>query len=847
VILSLIGLAMLSASWLFGLSYYHNAEPLTWAVILAVGVGLLTKIHIHRPSPLESLIAAVMLLPACVIAPWPFNAAPLLVTSGLILNALPIPSLWPKNLSSALMLVGAVMTVQSLAVLGYEFVTSRSHELPRFFSQLLLVITRLLGAEAALDGSTLALYTPRMVHRLGATWELFLDPVTLCFLTGGALILCLSESNIRQRCSVSVAVLILSIIAWLPVRTAILISIFLHRALRTGYDENLALMSQFWNTWLHLVLLVGPILLLLRFLPKTAAAQPIVTAESGMRLSKRLLAASLAFAGIFMLTMGLVWDTPGRRKDGRILVDEYHSQWERTDKPYDTNWYGQESGYNYACIYDYCSYFYQMSRLNTPISDAVLGNCDVLVVKTPTSRYGREEIDAIERFVEQGGGLLLMGEHTNVFNTGTFINEIADVFGFRFRYDCLFGIDSVFEQLYHPPLIPHPIIQQMPPLDFAVSCSIEPGRSLGRVVIRSTGLKNLPADYHASNFYPQVQDRAEMRYGAFMQLWAKRHGTGRVVGFTDSTIFSNFAAFEPGKAELMLGMLEWLNHRNSRPDLRPFLIGLGLVLSAAGLILAKQKQGAWVILLSAGMLGWGISAVSARAIHRHSMFLPKSTRPMVKVIIDRTICSGPLSRSGFISGQKDGFGIFERWILRLGYFTSRKQNAPAVLLRENEAAGAFTGTLLVFLSPNQTVSEQFRDALVEYVTAGGKVLILDSPENSGSTANSLLYPFGLTVNRSRQLNGSLKAQPDWPTITINSSCQIDGGKPIMWIDSTPIAASIQHGKGSVTVIGFGSRFTDANMGVTGDVIPDESLRRVFELQFRFLKSIVELPVISTVK
>jgi hypothetical protein len=477
-----------------------------------------------------------------------------------------------------------------------------------------------------------------------------------------------------------------------------------------------------------------------------------------------------------------------------------------------------------------------MSQLNTPISDNVLGNCDVLVVKTPTSRYGREEIDAIERFVEQGGGLLLMGEHTNVFNTGTFINEIADVFGFRFRYDCLFGIDSVFEQLYHPPLIPHPIIQQMPPLDFAVSCSIEPGRSLGRVVIRSTGLKNLPADYHASNFYPQVQDRAEMRYGAFMQLWAKRHGTGRVVGFTDSTIFSNFAAFEPGKAELMLGMLEWLNHRNSRPDLRPFLIGLGLVLSAAGLILAKQKQGAWVILLSAGMLGWGISAVSARAIHRHSMSLPKSTRPMVKVIIDRTICSGPLSRSGFISGQKDGFGIFERWILRLGYFT-----------RENEAAGAFTGTLLVFLSPNQTVSEQFRDALVEYVTAGGKVLILDSPENSGSTANSLLYPFGLTVNRSRQLNGSLKAQPDWPTITINSSCQIDGGKPIMWIDSTPIAASIQHGKGSVTVIGFGSRFTDANMGVTGDVIPDESLRRVFELQFRFLKSIVELPVISTVK
>jgi hypothetical protein len=147
----------------------------------------------------------------------------------------------------------------------------------------------------------------------------------------------------------------------------------------------------------------------------------------------------------------------------------------------------------------------------------------------------------------------------------------------------------------------------------------------------------------------------------------------------------------------------------------------------------------------------------------------------------------------------------------------------------------------VFLYPNQTVSEQFREDLAEYVTAGGKVLILDSPENSVSTANSLLYPFGLAVNRSKQLRGSFKAQPDWPTITINSSCQIDGGKPIMWIDSTPIAASIRHGRGTVTVIGFGSRFTDANMGVTGDVVPDENLRKVFELQFRLLKTVVDQP------
>ena len=51
------------------------------------------------------------------------------------------------------------------------------------------------------------------------------------------------------------------------------------------------------------------------------------------------------------------------------------------------------------------------------------------MVKVPTSRYAPDEIMAIERFVESGGGLMLVGEHTSVFNTGVYINDIARIFG----------------------------------------------------------------------------------------------------------------------------------------------------------------------------------------------------------------------------------------------------------------------------------------------------------------------------------------------------------------------------------------------------------------------------------
>jgi hypothetical protein len=380
----------------------------------------------------------------------------------------------------------------------------------------------------------------------------------------------------------------------------------------------------------------------------------------------------------------------------------------------------------------------------------------------------------------------------------------------------------------------------MPPLDFAVSCSISPGLSRGRAAIRSTGLKNLLADYHASNFYPQVEDKAQMRYGAFVQLWTAHRGAGRVVAFTDSTIFSNFATFEPGKAELMLGMLEWLNHRNSPYPLRLFLIILGLPLLAFGLVLwhrlpARENTAgmdvtrnvAWLVVICSVVFGFSIAIAAARAIHRNSMSLPKAVRPMVQVMIDRTVCKGPLSKSGFISGKKDGFGIFERWILRLGYFTSRRSGADAL-----------TGDLVVFMDPNQTVTNDFREALVNYVEQGGKALILDSPANTDSTANSLLYPFGLTVSPNMQLRGRLKAPESWPVIQIDSTCEIKGGDPVATVTNMPVIARASYGKGTVTVVGFSSRFADAYMGVTGDVVPDDELRKVFDVQFAILRDVV---------
>jgi hypothetical protein len=820
-----IGLALLSGSWLFGLSYFENARPAVWAAMLVAGTALLAEIRLPTPARVESAIASLLLFVTTILVPWPYRAAPLLLFAALVLTIAPIPRRWPKTVGGAALVAGAILTIQWLATYAYECVTAGSHELPRPIASLLPALVRLFGIDAALRDGNLAMYSVRTVHELGATWELLLDLPTLCFLAGGIILLCLGKDLNRRRRNLAAFALVVTL--WLPARAAILIAVFLHRALLTDYDAPFSLMNQFWSPWVHLAMLAIPVMLACRFIRADAAVPLEAATHPSEKRSSRILGPTTVFAAVFLLCLGLLWEPSGKRKAGRVLVDEHRSTWERTDRPFDVNWYGHESGYNYACLYDYCSRFYRMGRLETDVNDLTLRDCDVLIVKVPTSRYDPQEVDAIERFVERGGGLLLIGEHTNVFNTGTHLNDIARRFGFAFRYDCLFGIDSSFEQLWRPPLVPHPIVQRMPPMDFAVSCSIRPGVRRGRAVIRSTGLWNLPADYHVSNYYPQVEDHAYARYGAFIQLWTTQAGAGRVSAFTDSTIFSNFSTFEPGKAELMLGTLEWLNHDKAAVDWRPSLLALAAAAGAAGLAAMRRQRGACVLALAVGLFGWVGGTTTVRTLHRHDMPSPVAVRPYVHVVMDRTLCETPLSRSGFIDGQPNGFGIFERWILRLGYFTSRR-SGPDVT----------AGDLVVFAYPTRTVTQEFRDRIVDYVASGGRVLVLDSPENAHSTANSLLYPFGLGLDSSRKLAGSAQAIAEKPPIRIDSAYPVSGGRPVVSLDGSPVAATAQHGRGSVTAVGFASLFVDSRMGVTGDVVPDETLRTVFDLEFSLFRQIL---------
>ena len=829
------GLACLSASWPFALGYFGRQNWLAWLLLVGAAVVLLKNTFNITINFTYSLIIGLMSIPCLIFFPGPYMVIPLFFLLFALLQLLPLFKKQIQPYSSALITSAFLLLIQALVLGFYQSITARSHELPDFVAGVMQWVANLLGIEASAYSANLSLFSMRKVHLLGITWELILDPMSLLFLVSVLALLIFhwwsGSLEEPRRITKKVIYLLIVMLFWLPFKAGILIAGYLHRVLLTDYDKPLTQASMFWSQWLHLLLLLVPVMLCLRFITWPGTKQPAESpGPTGRSVS---IAAASMFLACLLITMGFNWLPMGKEQGGRVMVDEYHSQapWYGKDfdttstiKPFDTAWYGQESTYNYAGIYDYLGRFFHMSRNSKPIRPETLAGQDVLFLKVPSRPFDAAEISAIRRFVDNGGGLLLMGEHTNVFGSGTYLNHVAKPFGFRFRYDCLFGIDSVFEQYYRPPVFPHPIVSYIKWLDFAVSCSIEPLDRGGNAAIRSLGLKNLSANYHVSNYYPQPEDSAEMRYGAFVQLWASHFGQGRVAAFTDSTIFANFSAFEPGKMELMMGMINWLNHKgHSR---LPMILGwLGIIILGFSLFKGFTNKQGLIFVLAAGMLGWTIAAMGLNLAKPQ---FPAAERPVPHAGIDRIISGASLPLNGFISGKEKEYGLLERAILRMGTFPHRNHKL------------LFKGSKLqVVIYPNRKPSASYIKKMKTFVQAGGNLLVVEAAENPESTANHLLQPFGISVNHGDIVAKASYQQGDSPAINIEKAVTLSGGTPVIKLGDKTVVAQAAFGKGQVMVMGIGYRFVDGSMGGSSDVVPDDQLKPVYALLHTLLGKLLD--------
>lgn len=550
---------------------------------------------------------------------------------------------------------------------------------------------------------------------------------------------------------------------------------------------------------------------------------PIRRASSS---NKRLAAVVVLTAiGVFLWTAYESYHAPGTKKAGRMLIDELHSDWEWSEMPFDTLWYGQQSTYNFYCLAEFWGKHYQMERGYDSLTPELLKNYDILVLKVPTSPYAPEEIDAVYDWVEDGGGLILIGEHTNVFGYATFLNPVATRFGQRFISDIVYDLTTGDLNLHHiPKLLPHPVAQNMPTFLFGGPCSMY-GDLSARSIITGLELKTLPADYTQRNFFPERTGHTGYRFGMFLLSMSTRCGKGRIVSFTDSTLWSNFFVFIPGKPELALALADYVNRYESFPWWRTlaFLGGLGCLLAAALAASGLRREG-WAWIAAIGLATFTGSAGLIQSLNARNYPLPEPHTPVPQLNFESEHSQFFVPELRLARNEDKDLSTFYLWTQRVGI-------VPRKFATLEDALAQPGGQMI--LEPGKPFDDGELKALKTFVEEGGTLYILDDPTNRPSSSGPLMQQFGMSFDMSP--GGDFGFLPgDVREVLWRGSGRVAGGEPFHVSPNGSVNGAIAKiGKGRVIAFANSHVFERKTMGYTA-MIPNTVQNTISQFEYHLL-------------
>lgn len=807
--------ALLTLSWVFLSPIYRPPSLGVGIVCLIVALGsagLALPAGVLVPPP-HRVITGLVPIVTAVAFPflgWGSRIALMLLSIGLL--GLHVPTRRGRRAALAVALGGLFSTIQAGVVGGYAlFVSPRHFALPLSFFDYWL--PRLFGLKTSVIGQHVFFPGEGGYVALSPTWDqlaLLVGVVAFC----GVLLITAFGSPRRRHWPELLWNGVL-VVFYLIVRRLILLLLILDGGA----------VSLFWNAAVTS----------LSFLPLFAILGSFNPIDSGVlveRFRRALLphrerrwasVLALILVGTLMGASYFYLAAPGARSGEVVYVDEAHGDWESTLTPLDREWYGMASTYNYYSLYDWFSYYYDMGQIKTPLSDEVLQECDILIVKTPSKLYSGAEIEAVRRFVRRGGGLFVIGDHTNVFGMTSCLNPLIRPFGLAFNYDSTYELlTGGFTDFETSPFSLNPVMQHVEHFKFLTSCSLNVPWNAWQM-ISDTALLACQADYSTKDFFPEERYTLSSTFGAFAQAAAVPYGLGRVLVFTDSTCFSNFSVFMDGYPQFLLSVMEFLGRQNPRFPLRTVCLIGALVCGLVSLWLVRKAPVFYVFVGLLGVaLGWSAVCWSCFILHRAVYPLPQPEREIPYVYFDTRTSEGIISPRPATGGTDESSAHFETFFI----WTQRVGQVP-VLLDGSQDHPLAADRPYVIINPKRTIDEASLARLEAYVEEeGGKLVLMDTATRNLAGLKTILHGFDLGIELREDgcllLAGSgVEAMP------------VDADSDVAW-------TAAQRGQGWVVLLSDSYSFSNATFGGSFTQ-PSAPQRALYDVEYTLFEDFLSAP------
>lgn len=364
------------------------------------------------------------------------------------------------------------------------------------------------------------------------------------------------------------------------------------------------------------------------------------------------------------------------------------------------------------------------------ITSDILNNFDIFVIINFNGTFSENEQKTIWEFVENGGGLLVLGDHTDIGGMQDPLNHLLEPTSIRFRFDSGLPIDANFKWIPSYDVLHHPAMQYVEDMDkiqISVGSSLDIGPSTLPIIVGRYGLSDIGDKLNSQGAYLGDYEYNEgEQIGDIILAAAEYYGSGRVIVFGDTSSFQNVAI--PSSLPLIHGIFNWLSSgRTLIIEYTQIIISMVMFLVAI-ILFIKSKKDNFIFALFA--ISLCIALVFSFSIN--PIFVGETEIKGNIIYID----SSHIERFNLEPYNDDSLSGFMINMMRNGYLP--------VTMDEFSYEKMQNSKIVVFNAPTKTFSENDINLILKYMKGGG-VVILATGFDDKTASMPLLNEFDLDI------------------------------------------------------------------------------------------------------
>ncbi|MFC2108420.1 DUF4350 domain-containing protein [Candidatus Bipolaricaulota bacterium] len=455
--------------------------------------------------------------------------------------------------------------------------------------------------------------------------------------------------------------------------------------------------------------------------------------------------------GLACILIALPGVAPGRGyTDPRTVLFVDHTLLGSWDTPADAAPGSAFSGATFGQFPEYVKASGHRVVVGTEIDDDAVRDVDLVVIINPGAPFSEEAKETLYAFVQAGGGLLVLGDHTDIGGIMGAVNDLTVPLGLSLAFDSAVSLDPGWSRTLRslPPFTGRFRAVEIPiSIGASVDAAVHPAVApflVGRRAFSDPG----ELDNTERAFLGNLEfDRGE-RYGDVVLAAVRHLGRGKVVLFGDTSPFQNSA------------------------------LGQSHEFTAAVVLWLTNKTGSWRM-PCVGLLALLLVLAAALVLRRSTILFAGAVAVAVAVgILCGDAILAPLDRTGKAEGPTAlidaAHGNLIRWeplhdsgVEGLGINLARAGFLPFIYHEGLLSPPPSPHSVIVSVSPTRGFSPREAQDLLEWL-AGGGGLIITTGWPQATVLRPFLAPLGMSIapiplGAVRPDIVSLDVQPELPS------------------------------------------------------------------------------------